>query len=457
MQIASAGDRAVLVTLPGATAARLRAAADSLPQIVIVGQESLLVICDGPPDREAIARAIANAREESRAPAATHRIEVVFDGPDLDALFALVPREEFFARLPDVRLSVRYLGFRAGFAYCEGWPEAWRLPRRPTSRNHVPAGTFAIAGAMAGFYPVDSPGGWNLLGRTNAVLWDPNREPPNLFAPGDEIEIVSREVAESRGGEMEPPRPRDLATPRPIANVLSPGQLTTIVGPRDCRRALAGVTPGGPFDEQLAATANRAVGNADDAPLLECVLVGPTIQLRDDRRAAFCDLDGVRSATSIGRIRGRGYLAIEGGIDEMRGRYAEAATVVKKGDVLGRAVAGSRGVVTPRPRDSATKVLRILPGPHSAPALPEQWEVTNQINRIGIRMRGATSFTPPADLPSLGVQFGTLQWHPDGSLIAMGPDHPVTGGYLQPATVISEDLWKLAHLMPGDRVTLIAV
>jgi urea carboxylase len=50
------------------------------------------------------------------------------------------------------------------------------------------------------------------------------------------------------------------------------------------------------------------------------------------------------------------------------------------------------------------------------------------------------------------MQFGTLQWHPDGSLIAMGPDHPVTGGYLQPATVVSDDLWKLAQLAPGEVV-----
>ena len=53
------------------------------------------------------------------------------------------------------------------------------------------------------------------------------------------------------------------------------------------------------------------------------------------------------------------------------------------------------------------------------------------------------------------MQFGTLQWHPDGSLLAMGPDHPVTGGYLQPATLLSTELWKLAQLQPGDRVRIV--
>jgi urea carboxylase len=103
--------------------------------------------------------------------------------------------------------------------------------------------------------------------------------------------------------------------------------------------------------------------------------------------------------------------------------------------------------------------VRIIRGPHDAPMLPEEWEVTAQLNRVGIRLRPieTSSFVASANLPSCGMQFGTLQWHPDGSLVAMGPDHPVTGGYLQPATVVSDDLWKLAQLAPGERIRLIAV
>jgi hypothetical protein len=114
------------------------------------------------------------------------------------------------------------------------------------------------------------------------------------------------------------------------------------------------------------------------------------------------------------------------------------------------------------------QTVRIIAGPHDAPPLPEEWEVTSELNRVGIRLRrragGGPAGEPPAlrsealrDLPSCGMQFGTLQWHPDGSLVAMGPDHPVTGGYLQPATVVSEDLWKLAQLAPGERIRLVPV
>jgi allophanate hydrolase subunit 2 len=96
-------------------------------------------------------------------------------------------------------------------------------------------------------------------------------------------------------------------------------------------------------------------------------------------------------------------------------------------------------------------------GPHNSPPLPEEWEVTPHLNRVGIRLRPlqAVDAKPPADLPSCGMQFGTLQWHPDGSVLAMGPDHPLTGGYLQPATLLSTQLWKLAQLQPGDRVRIV--
>jgi allophanate hydrolase subunit 2 len=84
--------------------------------------------------------------------------------------------------------------------------------------------------------------------------------------------------------------------------------------------------------------------------------------------------------------------------------------------------------------------------------------VTPKLDRIGIRLRPLEpiAFDVPADLPSCGMQFGTIQLHPDGSLVAMGPDHPITGGYLQPLTVVWDDRWKLGQLAPGDRVRFVS-
>ena len=486
-KVTRAGDRGLLADFgPDVAAAELHARATVLRRrddvvACIVGQQSLYVIFSGAPklDFESVP-AIAFTPHN-------HVIDVDFAGPDLDELLAhaRVTRGAFLSRIPSLSLTARYLGFRAGFAYLEGWPEEWRMPRRATSRNLVPGGSFAIAGAMSGFYPVDSPGGWNILGRTNAVLWDPNAEPPNRFAPGDTIELRATSIARFDAS----PVTRVTSAGDVIAEIVAPGQLSTIVGGRDWNRAEYGVTPGGPFDALAAATANRAARNAGDVPLLEIVLVAPRLKFRMDRRAAFCDGRGnVQTFTlqagqelDIGRFHGglRGYLAIEGGVDEMRAPYAEGPHVLRKSEFLhvpppqwgADGLADGFVVVETRrrPTEAALQEIRIVLGPHEAPPLPEDWEVTSELNRVGIRLRrragGGPAGEPPAlrtapalrELPSCGMQFGTLQWHPDGSLLAMGPDHPVTGGYLQPATVVSDDLWKLAQLVPGERIRFVVL
>ena len=463
-KVTRAGDRGLLADFGAdvaaaelhARAAALRARANVVA--CIVGQQSLYVVFDGEPsiDFDDVPPVAFEPR--------THVIDVDFSGPDLDEFLAHahITREAFLETIRSLRLTARYLGFRAGFAYLEGWPEAWRMPRRTRSRNLVPRGSFAIAGVMAGFYPMDSPGGWNILGRTNAVLWNPHDDPPNRFVPGDvvELRVASIESFDDGGQDARVPGNGDV-----VAEVIAPGQLTTIVGARDWKRAEYGVSPGGPFDGVAAALANRAAGNVDDTPLLECVLVAPRLRFAMTRRAAFCDGSGnvqnflllPGEELNLGRFYGglRGYLAIEGGIDEMRSAYAEAPTVVRGRMSLREAAIEHSATRLNRDDRTNRHIIRIIAGPHDAPPLPEEWEVTAELNRVGIRLRrlvGDGEPPAPRELPSCGMQFGTLQWHPDGTLVAMGPDHPVTGGYLQPATVISADLWKLAQLAPGERV-----
>ncbi|HEX2123229.1 MAG TPA: hypothetical protein VHL59_16480, partial [Thermoanaerobaculia bacterium] len=102
--------------------------------------------------------------------------------------------------------------------------------------------------------------------------------------------------------------------------------------------------------------------------------------------------------------------------------------------------------------------IRAMRGPHDIGIERIECEVTPQLDRVGIRLRPLQPIgvAAPADLRSLGMQCGTVQLHPDGSLVAMGPDHPVTGGYLQPMTLLSGERWKLAQLAPGERVTFVA-
>jgi KipI family sensor histidine kinase inhibitor len=85
---------------------------------------------------------------------------------------------------------VYMMGFTPGFAYLGRVPPGLITPRLETPRTHVRAGTVAIAGEQTGIYPVDSPGGWRLIGHTDLLPFDPLRDPPFLFAPGDTVRFI---------------------------------------------------------------------------------------------------------------------------------------------------------------------------------------------------------------------------------------------------------------------------
>jgi KipI family sensor histidine kinase inhibitor len=83
-------------------------------------------------------------------------------------------------------------GFAPGFAYMVTDHDRLTVPRRSSPRTSVPAGSVALAGEFSGVYPRSSPGGWQLIGRTDATLWDSTREPPALIAPGSVVRFVRR-------------------------------------------------------------------------------------------------------------------------------------------------------------------------------------------------------------------------------------------------------------------------
>ncbi len=90
---------------------------------------------------------------------------------------------------------VYILGFVPGFAYLGGVPEVLRLPRRTSPRTAVPAGSVAIAGEMSGVYPLESPGGWHLLGRCPVPMFDANRDPAVFLSPGDRVRFAAIDAA----------------------------------------------------------------------------------------------------------------------------------------------------------------------------------------------------------------------------------------------------------------------
>jgi inhibitor of KinA len=114
------------------------------------------------------------------------------DGPDLEAVAeasGLSP-----AAVVELHATASYrvlfLGFAPGFAYLGGLPAPLALPRRASPRERVPAGSVGIAGEQTGIYPRDMPGGWNLIGRSDAVLFDPALDDPSLLRPGAVVRFV---------------------------------------------------------------------------------------------------------------------------------------------------------------------------------------------------------------------------------------------------------------------------
>jgi len=431
VNIAPAGDHALLIELDRTiAAAELHGAAQQVRALegvlaCIVGHSSLYVVFRHPSPIAGFQS--FDARAAAWPPHSRFKLTVSFRdeyGPDLSELLrhARITRDGFLARISDLRLVVRYLGFRGGFAYLDGWPAEWAMPRRPTSRP-VARGSFGIAGGVAGFYPIDSPGGWNILGRTAELL-------EYRFAAGDEILISPVE-------ELPQPEQTRVSVPQ------SPGisaPFMTRVRAANWANLERGIPVGGPFDIEAAEAANMAAGNAPGAELLEFAQIGPRITPDSDVMVAWYDAGGgtihrlrARETLDLGRIRNgfRGYLAI----------------------------GAEHGGAPPRTLQRTDRlVIRAMRGPHDVGLDEIECEVTPSLDRVGVRLRPLRKIDvkPPTDLPSIGMQFGSLQLHPDGSIVAMGPEHPVTGGYLQPMTVLWPERWKLAQLAPGERVRFIA-
>ena len=136
-------------------------------------------------------RRLAAKRPPMEEPGRLHRIPVVYDGPDLVAVAAklgLSPEQviEHHGR-PIYRAFL--IGFVPGWAYLGPLPDELVLPRRSVPRTQVPAGSVAIAGHQTGVYPLVSPGGWHLIGRTSVRLFLPDSDPPSLFRAGDRVKF----------------------------------------------------------------------------------------------------------------------------------------------------------------------------------------------------------------------------------------------------------------------------
>jgi KipI family sensor histidine kinase inhibitor len=203
-KLAPAGDRALLVTLgqriDERTLAITLALDRALTASTLHGLEATIpsyasVLCRFDPevlpisDLERLIRSLEPALQPVDLGGQLHEVPTVYDGPDLArvAEHAQLSPDKVIALHSSVGYLVYSIGFAPGFAYCGAVPQAIATPRLDSPRTSVPAGSVGIAGRQTGIYAVSSPGGWNLIGRTDLVLFDPQRTPPIPFQPGDRV------------------------------------------------------------------------------------------------------------------------------------------------------------------------------------------------------------------------------------------------------------------------------
>jgi antagonist of KipI len=444
-------------------------------------------------------RARAAAPAEPPPPGRRHEVPVVYggeDGPDL----AAVARERGLSEGEAVRLHSRgeytafMLGFTPGFAYLGLVPEALASPRHATPRVRVPSGSVALAGRQTAIYPVDSPGGWRIVGRTSRRLFDPFREEPALFAPGDRVRFVP--ATELPPSETGVPAPAPSGTP--VVEVLEPGLLATVQDAGRPGHRRVGVSGAGPMDAGAHAAANRAAGNAPGDAALECTVTGPSLLFLAPLHFAVAgaDLGAVLERADLGlwpvppgagvlarpgnvlRFTGRrsgcrGYVALRGGIevpvvlgsrstDLQSGFGGFAGRALAAGDRLAVArVRGERPPASPPPaaRAATRATVHVVLGPQAdhfdegtlARFLAVPWRVGQTSDRVGFRLEGEPlRHLGPREILSDGMVPGSIQVPPDGKPIVMAADGPTTGGYPKVATVVTADLPLLAQLVPGE-------
>lgn len=178
----------------------------------VTGARTLLLVVDSPTALHAARSAAQEALQQLSRPAGAAASEqgaaadavvpVHYDGPDLAevaALTGLTSREVVAAHTGRV-WRVAFAGFAPGFAYLVGGDPRLHVPRRPTPRTSVPAGAVGLAGEFSGVYPRSSPGGWQLIGHTEQVLWDLDRDPPALLRPGLRVQFVDAGGVDAGGG-----------------------------------------------------------------------------------------------------------------------------------------------------------------------------------------------------------------------------------------------------------------
>ncbi|MES2474431.1 MAG: 5-oxoprolinase subunit PxpB [Verrucomicrobiota bacterium] len=413
---------------------------------------------------------------------ALHEIPVVYGGefgPDLGAVAQAVgmSADEVIALHSGADYRVAAVGFSPGFPYLTGLPVALSVPRKSTPGLAVAAGSVAVAAGQAGIYPFASPGGWQVLGRTDARLFDVTRARPAIMQPGDRVRFVAVDHLEPNGTD-------DLPKSHPLGErwmeVIEPGGQTTVQDGGRPGYEDSGVSPGGAVDWHALRVANLLVGNAADAAVLECCVCGPVIRfhgattvawvggagrswtVEDGETVDFSKLpDGVRACLavaggiSVPKVLGSAATDVRAGFGGYQGRALRTGDRLALGEAGSAPRCGNWHVGRP---DARSLELRFLAGVQQDGFSAEArrrfresvYQVTALSDRMGARLSGISlDFDGQGSMRSQPVVCGSVQVPPDGQPIVLLAERQTMGGYPQIGHVIATDLPLLARAWPG--------
>ncbi len=456
---------------------------------IVVGGGVIVIIAVGKICVDDVATVVANVPTDELSDdfsCQTHVIPVVFDGPDIDEVsqrVKLAP-DEMVQCLTKKTLAVDLIGFLPGFGYLGPLDPRLVLPRRKTPRPRVPPGSLGIAGGFAGIYPFVSPGGWNLLGRAEGVtLFDPDRERPFLFAPGDHVRFEA--ITATDVPPIAPIKSVDKITipDNPALVVEVAPACATIQDAGRAGRLHSGMPPSGPLDPDTFAAANLAVGNESGEAAIEVTpgrLVvrafrNVVVSLDGDEPVRLSEGDRLEVKETHRAVR---YLALRGGVDVplVLGSRSTllvarvggfAGRTLRKGDVLGIADRAVRELPTDSfaiPENTDVVEVVIDPGPHLERfpvqaldvLLATTYRISTLVDRVGVRLDGDKIPRQGGDsaLPVPMIR-GAVQIATDGTPIVFGPDHPTTGGYPVLAVVRRLSWGGLARQRSGNAVRFV--
>lgn len=434
-------------------------------------------------------------------------IPVRYTGEDLAEVAGLlgITPDEVVRRHTGSDYKVAFTGFAPGFAYLAGGHPSLNVPRRAVPRTRIPAGAVGLAGSFSGVYPQASPGGWQIIGVTDAPMWDLSRETPALLQPGDTVrfvDVTASQVALPVAEQVVVPPPPAFAEGSSAFEVRASGLQALWQDRGRHGQAKQGVSASGAMDQRALQAANRLVGNASDTACIEIAYGGFQFTCRGEAVVAVTGADGPLTLTradgaqwplprcqpvaladgdtvTLGEpVAGiRSYLAVRGGfaIAPVLGSCATdtlariGPPAIATGDVLPvRAVASGAVVGAPEaaPADLPTVqeevVLDIVLGPRTdwftADAVErlcsQPWLVTPQSNRVGIRLAGEQPLVraDSSELPSEGTARGSIQVPPSGQPVLFLADHPLTGGYPVIASVATHHLDRAGQIPVNARV-----